>query len=144
MAYPDKTGPFSRGNQNPEGCGLGLHLSREIMRAHGGETSLMPSQRGAKFRLSFPAPQGGKLRPRRLINHLSATRLAKLERLHPDLPTLALPVRDGFVAYTVCWTAGIEGRGFWWVRIATLSGAGAGVDIGGGSPISRSAGKPLL
>ncbi|HEX8572370.1 MAG TPA: HAMP domain-containing sensor histidine kinase [Allosphingosinicella sp.] len=45
--------PFSRGNSNGEGCGLGLHLTREIMRAHGGEVRLVPSRRGATFRLSF-------------------------------------------------------------------------------------------
>ena len=45
--------PFSRGSQDTEGCGLGLHLTREIMRAHGGNVDLQPSQSGAKFRLSF-------------------------------------------------------------------------------------------
>ena len=45
--------PFSRGSSNPDGCGLGLHLTREIMRAHGGEIELMPAERGAAFRLRF-------------------------------------------------------------------------------------------
>jgi signal transduction histidine kinase len=45
--------PFSRGISNAEGCGLGLHLTREIMQAHGGEVWLVPSQRGATFRLRF-------------------------------------------------------------------------------------------
>jgi signal transduction histidine kinase len=45
--------PFSRGTSSTEGCGLGLHLTREIMRAHGGDVSLVPSERGAVFRLSF-------------------------------------------------------------------------------------------
>ena len=49
--------PFSRGSQDAEGCGLGLHLTREIMRAHGGEIQLVPSQRGATFRLSFAPPE---------------------------------------------------------------------------------------
>lgn len=48
--------PFSRGSQDAEGCGLGLHLTREIMRAHGGELCLLPGQRGATFRLSFASP----------------------------------------------------------------------------------------
>jgi signal transduction histidine kinase len=48
--------PFSRGSQNAEGCGLGLHLTREIMRAHSGEVSLVHSQRGSTFRLSFEGP----------------------------------------------------------------------------------------
>jgi len=45
--------PFSRGDPRTEGCGLGLHLTREIMRAHGGEVRLVPSPGGATFRLSF-------------------------------------------------------------------------------------------
>lgn len=48
--------PFSRGSQDTEGCGLGLHLTREIMLAHGGEVDLLPTQGGARFRLSFAAP----------------------------------------------------------------------------------------
>ena len=46
--------PFTRGSQSTEGCGLGLHLTREIMRAHGGEVELLPAPRGATFRLTFP------------------------------------------------------------------------------------------
>ncbi len=49
--------PFCRGSQTAEGCGLGLHLTREIMRAHGGDVWLMPSQRGATFRLGFASPE---------------------------------------------------------------------------------------
>jgi signal transduction histidine kinase len=49
--------PFSRGSQNADGCGLGLHLTREIMRTHAGEVSLVPTQQGATFKLSFPSPQ---------------------------------------------------------------------------------------
>lgn len=48
--------PFARGSSDSEGCGLGLHLTREIMRAHGGEVSLAPGRRGATFRLSFASP----------------------------------------------------------------------------------------
>lgn len=48
--------PFSRGSSNGEGCGLGLHLTREIMRAHGGEVWLVPGRRGATFRLGFASP----------------------------------------------------------------------------------------
>lgn len=46
--------PFSRANPSAEGCGLGLHLTREIMRAHGGDVRVLPSERGATFRLEFP------------------------------------------------------------------------------------------
>jgi signal transduction histidine kinase len=49
--------PFSRGSSSAEGCGLGLHLTREIMRAHGGEVSLVPGRQGATFRLSFANPE---------------------------------------------------------------------------------------
>ena len=49
--------PFSRGSQNEEGCGLGLHLTREIMRAHGGEVCLVPGQSGATFTLRFASPE---------------------------------------------------------------------------------------
>jgi signal transduction histidine kinase len=45
--------PFCRDSSNPEGCGLGLHLTREIMRAHGGDVRLLPAERGARFRLEF-------------------------------------------------------------------------------------------
>ena len=47
--------PFWQGNQSAGGCGLGLHLTREIMAAHGGKACLMSSPKGAAFRLSFPA-----------------------------------------------------------------------------------------
>lgn len=49
--------PFSRGSQNVGGYGLGLHLTREIMRAQGGEVWLVPSERGATFRLRFASGQ---------------------------------------------------------------------------------------
>lgn len=52
---PELFEPFSRGRANVEGCGLGLHLTREIMRAHGGEVRLLPSSGGARFRLDFGA-----------------------------------------------------------------------------------------
>ena len=47
--------PFCQGNQSAGGCGLGLHLTRQIMATHGGTVDLLPSPRGATFRLSFPA-----------------------------------------------------------------------------------------
>ena len=46
--------PFARERWDRDGCGLGLHLTREIMRAHGGEVVLLLSERGAAFRLEFP------------------------------------------------------------------------------------------
>lgn len=48
--------PFCRESSNFDSCGLGLHLTREIMRAHGGDVRLLPSRRGAAFRLEFPPP----------------------------------------------------------------------------------------
>jgi len=47
--------PFRRERWDRDGCGLGLHLVREIMRAHGGEAAVVGSRGGATFRLSFPA-----------------------------------------------------------------------------------------
>jgi signal transduction histidine kinase len=49
--------PFARGSQNAEGCGLGLHITREIMHAHAGQVCLVPRQRGSTFRLSFESPK---------------------------------------------------------------------------------------
>ena len=49
--------PFCRESSNYEGCGLGLHLTREIMRAHGGDIRLLLTDRGARFRLEFPPPK---------------------------------------------------------------------------------------
>lgn len=47
--------PFCREPWDRDGCGLGLHLTREIMRAHGGDAILLPTTSGAHFRLCFPA-----------------------------------------------------------------------------------------
>jgi signal transduction histidine kinase len=49
--------PFCRDSSNSEGCGLGLHLTREIMRAHGGDVRMLSAERGARFRLEFPRPR---------------------------------------------------------------------------------------
>jgi signal transduction histidine kinase len=46
--------PFCRERWDRDGCGLGLHLTREIMRAHGGDVCLLPTASGAAFRLEFP------------------------------------------------------------------------------------------
>lgn len=45
--------PFVRGTSEGQGCGLGLHLTREIMKAHGGEVRLCPSGRGARLSMQF-------------------------------------------------------------------------------------------
>jgi len=48
--------PFHRVRWDRDGCGLGLHLVREIMRLHGGDVLLLPGPPpGACFRLQFGA-----------------------------------------------------------------------------------------
>jgi signal transduction histidine kinase len=49
--------PFHRERWDKDGCGLGLHLVREIMQAHGGTARLVRSGAGAVFRLEFPVTQ---------------------------------------------------------------------------------------
>jgi len=39
-----------------EGTGLGLALARRVARAHGGDITLVPSERGACFRIALRAP----------------------------------------------------------------------------------------
>lgn len=50
--------PFFRGSGSHDGrisgSGLGLSIAREYLDAHGGEITLMPSARGAHFRVSLP------------------------------------------------------------------------------------------
>ena len=48
--------PFARGDSSAEGCGLGLHLSREVMKMHGGQICLLAGVGNTTFRLSFPSP----------------------------------------------------------------------------------------
>lgn len=45
--------PFHRERWDKDGCGLGLHLVAEIMRAHGGSIQLLQGGPGATFRLQF-------------------------------------------------------------------------------------------
>jgi signal transduction histidine kinase len=47
--------PFHRERWDRDGCGLGLHLVREIMRAHDGEACVVGTGPGARFRLDFSA-----------------------------------------------------------------------------------------
>jgi signal transduction histidine kinase len=47
--------PFHRERWDKDGCGLGLHLVREIMRAHEGEARLVGVGSGAVFRLELPS-----------------------------------------------------------------------------------------
>jgi signal transduction histidine kinase len=46
--------PFYRERWDKDGCGLGLHLVQEVMRAHGGRAEAAQAPTGALFRLVFP------------------------------------------------------------------------------------------
>jgi signal transduction histidine kinase len=46
--------PFHRERWDRDGCGLGLHLVREIMAAHRGKACVLSSGPGTIFRLAFP------------------------------------------------------------------------------------------
>src|SRR5690606_27918669 len=45
------------------GAGIGLPHSRHLARQAGGDLSLVPSARGARFELVWPLPQTGTVRP---------------------------------------------------------------------------------
>ncbi len=47
--------PYTTTRQIGEGMGLGLSICKKIMLDHGGDLDLVPSDRGATFRLTFPA-----------------------------------------------------------------------------------------
>jgi len=52
--------PFFQGRRQPdkarEGSGVGLSIVREYVQAHGGHVRLMPSSKGAHFRIEIPIP----------------------------------------------------------------------------------------
>lgn len=52
--------PYTTTRQIGEGMGLGLSICKKIMLDHGGDLDLVSSERGATFRLTFPA--GDELR----------------------------------------------------------------------------------
>lgn len=46
--------PFHRERWDKDGCGLGLHLVREVMHAHRGHVDVHSTTAGSTFKLSFP------------------------------------------------------------------------------------------
>ncbi|RME41002.1 MAG: ATP-binding protein [Deltaproteobacteria bacterium] len=52
--------PFYSTKSSDEGTGLGLSLCRKLVEDHGGSLDLVASDRGACFRLAFPALQEEK------------------------------------------------------------------------------------
>jgi signal transduction histidine kinase len=63
------------GSARPGGSGLGLAIARELMRAHGGDLTLVSSTgAGSVFRLSLPAPAGGAHRRLQSSASVSALR----------------------------------------------------------------------
>lgn len=53
---------FERGEGDHEGLGLGLALTREVLRAHGGDVTVEPAgRRGARFVLALPALPAGSI-----------------------------------------------------------------------------------
>ena len=47
--------PYTTTRRIGEGMGLGLAISKKILLDHGGDLDLVPSERGAQFRLTLPA-----------------------------------------------------------------------------------------
>ena len=47
--------PFFTTNRDRGGTGMGLTIARALLRSHGGEIELVPSEKGARFRLTIPA-----------------------------------------------------------------------------------------
>jgi two-component system, OmpR family, sensor kinase len=45
--------PFYRASPKHSGAGLGLNLVKQIVQRHGGQVGIMPSDRGAHFRISL-------------------------------------------------------------------------------------------
>ena len=64
---PELTGrifePFFTTKPQGVGTGVGLSFSHGIVEAHGGRLHLLPSERGATFRIELPAAEGADLAP---------------------------------------------------------------------------------
>jgi signal transduction histidine kinase len=55
--------PFQQGPNSKDGTGLGLSISRQIARAMGGDLTLLPQEKGARFRLVFVLEPAGTVVP---------------------------------------------------------------------------------
>jgi signal transduction histidine kinase len=47
--------PFFTTHRDHGGTGMGLTIARALLHSHGGTIELLPSEKGARFRLTIPA-----------------------------------------------------------------------------------------
>ena len=101
--------PFYTSKPQGIGTGLGLSVSQGIMEAHGGALDLLPSSRGARFRLRLPRrpPEGEAGSAVDLPESIAASGRVLIVEDDPDVADAlaGLLRRDGF---EVEWVSGAE------------------------------------